>query len=144
MTGFSPRFLPRERPLVPVAVAIPRARVRRLLDRWQRDTRGLEALRAVGASSCLILSSEGDAEALPWVDGACYLGRDPQAPRLLVPTALCPDIPYGLFERALFARSPAARAPAALLLDPLRLVDAASPRPFDPAALGRWLEARGP
>jgi hypothetical protein len=81
----------------------------------------------------------GDAEALPWVDGAVYLGRHPEAPRLLVPTARVPDVPYGLLERALFARRPEALEPSALLLDPMRLVDASAPRPFDVASLERWL-----
>jgi hypothetical protein len=81
----------------------------------------------------------GEADALPWVDGAVYLGRHAQAPRLLVPTALVPDVPYRLLERALFARRPEAREPSAVLLDPLRLVDASSPRAFDVASLERWL-----
>jgi hypothetical protein len=95
----------------------------------------------LGARSSLLIF--GDAESLPWVDGVQYLGLHPDAPRLLVPTALTPNVPYALLERALFARWPNARAPAALLLDPLRLVDAASPGPFDVASLEQWLAGNG-
>ena len=141
MKGHAPRFLPRTFPLEPIAVAIPRvraARAGRLLLPRPGDASGREDLRALVSSAHLLLF--GPADALPWVDGAHYLGQDPQAPRLLVPTALVPDVPYALLERALFARAQTARAPAALLLDPLRLVDAASPGPFDAAAFSTWLE----
>jgi hypothetical protein len=45
----------------------------------------------------LILGDECD---LPWVDGILYLGRDDAAPSLLLPTALRPDVPVALLERA--------------------------------------------
>jgi hypothetical protein len=122
-------------------MAVSRRGARVLLDRWRRDATGLEALRGLGAQSSLLIF--GDAEALPWVDGAVYLGRHPEAPRLLVPTALVPDVPYGLLERALFGRRPEAREPSALLLDPMRLVDASSPHPFDVASLEQWLVGNG-
>jgi hypothetical protein len=111
-----------------------------LLDRARETPADFETLRALAGRSCLLLFSDTGPDALPWVDGAVYLGHDPEAPRLLVPTALAPDLPYGLVERALFARIPAARAPAALLLDPMRLIDAASPPAFDAKGLARWLE----
>src|SRR5687767_5810144 len=91
---------PRAVPLAPVAVIAEgdaaRALARRLLAvepvtlaQWQgafyRDT--------------LILL--GDEAALPWVDGARYLGRDPEAPALLLPTNLIPSVPVSLLERAL-------------------------------------------
>jgi len=86
----------------------------------------------------------GDSAALPWVDGAVYLGRDPEAPRLLVPATLTPDVPIALLERAVLRAKPHARTPAALLLDPLRLVGAAAPAPLELAALERWLAAGSP
>jgi hypothetical protein len=133
----APRFLPRDRPLVPVAVAISRALARPLAARWAHDPADCAALRALGSASSLLLF--GPAEALPWIDGALYLGQEPEAPRLLVPTALAPDIPYALLERALFAATPAARPPSAQLLDPLRIVDASAPAPLDADSLARWL-----
>jgi hypothetical protein len=139
--GFVPRFFPCERPLAPVAMAVSRERTRALLDRWRRDATGLEALRGLGAQSTLLIF--GDADVLPWVDGAIYLGLHPDAPRLFVPTALIPDVPYGILERALFAHRPEASEPSALLLEPMRLVDASSPRPFDVASLERWLVGDG-
>jgi hypothetical protein len=137
MAGFAPRFVPSERPLQPVAVAVPRRRAGSLLDRLRRDSTALDSLRALGSPSSLLVFGEHDV--LPWVDGAVYLGAHPEAPRLLVPTALAPTVPYALLERALFAHRPGAAEPSALLLDPLRLVDASSPRPFDLASLERWL-----
>jgi hypothetical protein len=136
----APRFLPRDRPLPPIAVAIPRSLVRPLAERAGRDPAEFSSLRALGSPSCLLLF--GEAEALPWVDGAVFLGRDEAAPRLLVPTAVAPDLPYDLLERALFAAAPSAHAPCALLLDPLRLVDAAYPAPFDAPSLARWVASR--
>jgi hypothetical protein len=138
---FAPSFGPRAEPLAPVAAAVPRARCNVLVDRWHRDASEIGGLHAVATSSTLLLFGEEDA--LPWVDGVVYLGRDPGAPRLFVPTALAPDLPMALLERALFARWPGARAPAALLLDPLRLADGLSPTPFDLASLEAWL-ARTP
>jgi hypothetical protein len=117
-------------------VAVPRGRVRSLAERWRRDGADLEPLRAVACSTTLLLFGEMDA--LPWADGVTYLGRHPDAPRLLLPTAARPEVPLALVERALFARFPGARAPAALLLDPLRLVEASSPGRFDLTALEGW------
>src|SRR5689334_21688884 len=33
---------------------------------------------------------------LPWTDGVIYLGRDPAAPSLLLPTTLAPNVPSAL------------------------------------------------
>jgi len=138
--AIAPRFAPRTVPLTPVAVAVPTALCGVLVERWRRDPSVLQALRAVATPSALLLF--GDADTLPWVDGVVYLGRDPDAPRLLVPTAVAPDVPMALFEKALFARHPEARPPAALLWNPPRLVDALSPAPFDLASVTSWV-ARG-
>jgi hypothetical protein len=136
--ALAPRWIARDVPLPPVAVAVPRAVARLLATRWRTAAgAAVESLRAAATPSALLLF--GDVEALPWADGVLYLGRDPEAPRLLVPTALAPDVPIGLFERALFTRWPATRAPAALLLEPMRLADAASPGPLDLASLRAWL-----
>jgi len=63
-----------------------------------------EALsRLAGASQArqvLLLSCPQ--EHLPWVDGVVYLGTDPRAPGLRLPTALEPGpVPIQLFERSL-------------------------------------------
>ena len=46
----------------------------------------------------------GPEEALPWVDHGLYLGRDPRAIGLLVPTREQANVPMDLFERALRRR----------------------------------------
>jgi hypothetical protein len=43
----------------------------------------------------------GSAFRLPWVDGIEYLGRDPAAPELLLPTALEPNVSVSLLPAAL-------------------------------------------
>jgi hypothetical protein len=61
----------------------------------------LRALNGVVGAELVVLL--GPEEALPWVDGAGYLGLDPLAPALLLPTTLEPSVPADLFERALLA-----------------------------------------
>ena len=46
----------------------------------------------------------GPEEALPWVDHGLYLGREPQAIGLLVPSREQANVPLDLFERALRRR----------------------------------------
>ena len=58
------------------------------------------------------------------------LGRDPSAPSLLLPTALEPDVPLPLFERAVVALARGATAPIVVLVDPPALVCAGAARPI--------------
>ena len=94
------RWVPREPPLAPAAVVglgdAARALARRLL---RLDDARLGALQGVAGPS--LVAVVGTADALPWVDGAVYLGRDPAASTLYLPTALRPDVHAALFERAL-------------------------------------------
>jgi hypothetical protein len=127
-------WAPRDEPLAPRAVAAagPAARTlaRRLL---AEPDEALGALRGVAGEDVLVLL--GEAEALPWADGVLYLGRDPRAPGLLLPTALAPDVPPDLLERALTARHP---APLAVL--PPRIVPVGAARPVARARLAAWLD----
>src|SRR5262249_18847627 len=74
---------PRAVPLAPCAVyaegEAARALVRRLLARTDEE---LARLRGVAAASLVLILGED----LPWVDGARYLGADPLALALLLPT----------------------------------------------------------
>jgi hypothetical protein len=72
----------------------------------------LAALRGVDAGDCVVLL--GPESELPWVDGVVYLGRDPRAPLLLVPTCYEPDVPLELLEQ----RVAAAVQPAPIALVP--------------------------
>jgi hypothetical protein len=102
-----------------------------------RDDDALRRLAGAAAPGLLVIL--GDAADLPWVDGIVYLGRDPGAPALLLPTALAPDVPAPLLERALLARG--GGAPLAVLLDPPALVPTGGARPLDRALLETWLAA---
>ncbi len=93
-------WLDREPPLAPAALwasalVIPRL-VRRLA---AADDGERAALSGVAAPGTLVLL--GEADALPWVDGAVWLGVDPAAPGLYLPTTRTPDVPLPLFDRAL-------------------------------------------
>ncbi|MFN3200700.1 MAG: hypothetical protein ACE366_20040 [Bradymonadia bacterium] len=76
---------------------------------------------------------------LPWVDGVHYLGWDPGAPGLLLPTHSSPSAPGELLSRALSRRAGPGQSPLAVLPDPPRIVPAGSARPIDRSSLTRWL-----
>jgi hypothetical protein len=97
----------------------------------------LALLKGVGAPGLVLVLGETDL--LPWVDGLGYLGRDPEAPGLLLPTQRRPDVHLLLVERALKARAPHAAWPLAVLLDPSALVPVGEARPLDRAALEAFL-----
>lgn len=131
-------FLAREVPLSPVAAAAVGEAARRLGERLLRmsDER-LSALRGVSAEGVFVVIGESDS--LPWVDGIDYLGQDSDAPRLLLPTALRPDVPADLFERAILARLPGVSGPVAVLASPRRVVPVGSARRIERAVLEREL-----
>jgi hypothetical protein len=135
---------PRTVPLEAVGVAArgeaARALVRRLLARTDED---LARLSGVAGQDLILLL--GDAALLPWVEGAAYLGRDPQAPSLLLPTNREPTVPLPLLERALVVRAGYHKAepPLAVLLDPPFLASALEARPLVRPRLRLLLEERG-
>jgi hypothetical protein len=59
----------------------------------------LQALKGVGAKEMILLA--GSSDDLPWVNGAVYLGKDPQMPGFLLPTTLEPKLPADLFGRVM-------------------------------------------
>jgi hypothetical protein len=100
------------------------------------DDDALAGLAAVAGAGVLIAIGPD----LPWCDGVVYLGSDPAAPSLLVPTARVPSVPAPLLERAVRARV-AATGPIAVVPAPLRLVPCGAARAIDRARLAAWLEA---
>lgn len=96
--------------------------------------------RLVGAASPGVLIVCG--EELPWVDGVAYLGVDPAAAGLLLPTTRRPDLPPDLFARAVYARFPDATRPLAVL-ESGRVLPLGAARAIDAEAVRRWLEGRG-
>jgi hypothetical protein len=131
-------FVPREQPLMPVAAAAAGPAARGLGERLARlGDDHLSSLRGLSGPDLLLVI--GDRDSLPWAPEIVYLGRDPEAPRLLVPTALRPDIPVDLFERAILARARGAPAPLAVLPSPRRIVKAALVRRIERSMLEGWL-----
>jgi hypothetical protein len=117
----------------PVALALARRAL-------ASDDAGLSAWRGVAGAGVLVLL--GDAERLPWVDGAVYLGRDAAAPALLLPCNLAPDVAPALLERALLARAPGG-TPLAVLPRLEWLVPVGAARPVARETLAAWLAKAG-
>lgn len=141
MSGLEVRFAPREPPLAPCAVVATGEAARALVARL-RVRSDLRGLRGVAGEDAVVLL--GEAEALPWVEGVRYLGRDPQAPGLLLPTTLAPELPPAVLLRALARLVGPPELPVAVLAGqpgPLRLVPLGGAMPLDAAALEAW-EAR--
>lgn len=133
-------FRPRAGPLAPLAVAARGEAAAAIAERLlARDDAALAKLSGVTAAGVILIA--GEAEALPWADGVLYLGRDPAAPSLLLPTALEPDVPAPLFERAVLARAASLIAPVAVLVDPPALLSAGSARPVERRLLAAFLRA---
>ncbi|HEX7181678.1 MAG TPA: hypothetical protein VF756_07535 [Thermoanaerobaculia bacterium] len=139
---------PRAAPLDPVGLAVrgeaARELARRLLARGDEALGRLQGVAAPGLLVVLGDPLEAGAD-LPWVDGAVYLGRDPGAPALLLPTAREPSAPLPLVERALViqARASGASPPFAVLLDPPLLASIQEARPLVRPRLLAWLEGGG-
>lgn len=122
-------------PLPPAAVAARGAVSARLIERLRGLPDDRLARLEGGAADGLVLVA-GPRDDLPWVDGVTYLGREPDAADLLVPTTREAAAPAALVEAALRARGALPAGPFAVLLDPLTLVPLGSLGRIDRAALG--------
>jgi hypothetical protein len=133
-------FAPRAGSLDPVAVVgmgpVARTLAHRLLRLADAD---LAALRGIAGDGLIALM--GDAAALPWVDGVVYLGRDADAPRLLLPTTLRPTVAADVFERAIARHVGRQASPWAILAAPPRVIPLADALPVERAHVRRWLGA---
>lgn len=105
---------------------------KRLMARAPAD---LARLRGVASTSVLVVL--GEADDLPWVEGASYLGRDPIAPSLWLPTTRAPSVSAALLERALVHLP--SRGPCAVLLAPSRIVPLSAARPVVHERLAAFL-----
>lgn len=139
MTG-ALAFVPRAEPLAPAAALAEGEAAVRLARRLLALPDDALA-RLAGVAGRGLLAVTGAEADLPWVDGVAYLGRDPAAPALLLPTARVPALPLPLVERALAAGALPGAAPLAVIAEPLRLVPLGGARPVDRARLVAWLEA---
>jgi MoxR-vWA-beta-propeller ternary system domain bpX5 len=134
------RFVPRTDSLNPVSVIgtgpVARALAARLLH--LRDEH-LGVLRGVAGDD--LVAVLGDSASLPWVDGVAYLGRDAGAPRMLLPTTLCPTVPLDVFERAIARHAGGLESPWAIMVSPPRVISLADARPIERGHILRWLGA---
>ena len=142
MRGVGIAFSPRadaQSSLVP-ACAVGVAAVGRALARCALERGDRELLAMLGATTADTLFLLGPEEALPWVPGVQYLGRDPRAPLLLLPTELEVDVPLDVLQRAILGRRDAVplSPPLALLAAPRRVVSLACARTVDRELLQRW------
>src|SRR4051812_11035522 len=120
---------PREHALTPCAALAWADAVPALLTRLaELDPARLAQLRAVHGSRFLLLLGESDA--LPWVDGLTFLGKDEGAPRLLLPPTHTPSVPSALFEHALARHCPELSPPWAVTLDPARVLSVSRAEPL--------------
>lgn len=131
--------VPRGKPLTASAAlgvaAAASALVERLLE---LDPERLARLRGVAsADTVLVLGNRDD---LPWCEGIAYLGHDPDAPELLVPCAVTPDVPAPLLLRALQQRFAKLRPPCAVWLEPPLVLSVADAQTLDPGRLQSWRE----
>jgi len=108
----------------------------------ERSDDELSRLRGQVAPQLLVVL--GDEDQLPWSDGVHYLGRDPRAPLLLLPTHLEPSVPADLFQQALVAARGDLATPLAVLTDPPGLVGTGIARGIHRAALESWLNSASP
>lgn len=130
-------WAPREPPLAPAAV-LARGRsasqlASRLLARTDED---LGKLRGVAGTELLLVL--GAADLLPWADGVTYLGRDPAAPALLLPTTLAPNVPTTIFERTLTRDAPGLLVAVVPDTSGLVIVPAATARTIARTTLAAW------
>lgn len=127
---------PRAEPLTPVAVAVHgsycAALVKRLL---ARDDEALSGLKGLASSKLVLIL--GQSTQLPWVAGCEYLGKDAQAPSLLLPTHSLPQLGSALLEQALRTRF--TQMPLAVLPGLSTCVPVSGARQLDREYLQNWL-----
>jgi hypothetical protein len=135
------KWLPRERPLAPCAVAAQGEAAQRLARRLlEYGDDELGQLQGVAERGALLV--RGEMAVLPWAEGVVYLGQDAEAPALLLPTALRPDFPVALLERAIRAQFPTVAPPVAVLPGTLQVVSLAGARTVALASVEAWQEGR--
>lgn len=131
------RWIPRERPLDPRGAAHRGEGAKALVERLLACTDGaLRALRGVAAGGDVVILGDE----VPWVPEALWLGRDPDAPGWLLPTALRTDLPMALVRAALARHGVQTGLPHAVWPDArgLRVVPLGEARPLTRDRLRGW------
>ncbi|MBK8251409.1 MAG: hypothetical protein IPK82_01915 [Polyangiaceae bacterium] len=129
-------FIERPIALEPAAAAISGEAAKKLARALLEKT-DAQLLKLSGLTAGDTLLITGPTSDLPWVESVLYLGRDPSAPRLLLPTALTPDVPADVFEAAIAKTN--LPFPVAVLPSPKRLISMHLARPIERALLTAWL-----
>ncbi len=104
----------------------------------QYNDNALQHLTGLATENLLLI--QADENALPWVPGIRYFGREEDAPNILIPTHLQSDIATGLLDRAfcnLFDD-----APFLLLPETRQLVSLRGLYPLTRATLETWQSLR--
>ncbi len=129
-------WVAREPPLPPAAVVALGAVAVALLDHVAAAVTDPAAPRWTG-----IWSPEGwlvlIGDDLPWADGVVYVGRDREAPGLLLPTRRRPGTPVDLVASALLRRFRPEQWPVVMLEAPAVLLPLGAARPLGPAECAR-------
>jgi len=134
---FTIEWVARQQPLVPKAVAARGGIARQLLQRvLQLPDERLARLQGTTQDDVVVLT--GREEELPWVPGVYYLGADPDAPHLLVPTNLEPNQPLALIDAALYKQY--LRVPLAVLAEEAVILPLDVARVVNRGVVERWLE----
>jgi hypothetical protein len=115
------------------------ALLRRILD---AEDDVLTQLRGVASSSIAVLV--GPTEALPWVDGALWLRRQPGEPRVLMPTRARCSVPATTLLAALLRRVGELRPPLVVLPDTREVVSLADALAPDRGRVRRLLAGGAP
>lgn len=140
-TGFV-TWVDREPPLVPCAVAASGDTAHRLAERLLQLDRAISS-RLYGVAGPTTLLVLGEEAHLPWVDGVLYLGRDPAAPLLLLPTHIQPLVPAAnLLERALRKHFDQLAPPLAVLPQTMTILSGHGALQLLPNKIEAWLEER--
>lgn len=130
----------RTKPLEAVAVAGRGVTKAMFMDRLRRRTDAdLSGLRIILDDDSFILL--GESARLPWASGGLYLGCDPNAPGLLLPTMIEPTLPAHLFEEVLRSRCPNLPAQTAVFHRPLHVVPVTNALPMTDDSIMNWLWA---
>jgi hypothetical protein len=135
-------WIDRERVLSPLAACARGEQTLALANKlysWTADR--LAKLSGVATADALVVLAKLEDD-LPWIDGIKYLGKDPLAPQLLLPTASRPDVHASLFERAITQKARTIGLIAVLPDPPPAIIPLRNALPLSHTKLRELLEHR--
>src|SRR5579883_3285341 len=102
------------------------------------DLDGAQLGRLRGAAGHGVLIALGETSDLPWAEGVFYLGREAEAPKLLVPTTVRPVFAGDVIERAVARHTAPLPGPWALLHSPPLIFSLAQAAAIERGELRKW------